>query len=139
MQTTHQMPIELGATVYGSDGQKIGDVAEIQSDYIVIEKGFIFTKDLYIPMANIASQDADGIRLAMTKDEVEHRDWSNPPAVSAWGEDRSGDDRPESPAAFGEQHADDLAGRPGTPVVDRDILTGERREEELDDEGVPRR
>jgi len=81
MQTTYRTPIELGTTVYGSDGQKVGDVAEIQSEYLVIEKGFIFTKDLFIPTATIASQDADGIRLDMTKDEVENHDWSAPPPL----------------------------------------------------------
>jgi len=129
--TTLRTPIELGTTVYGSDGQKIGDVAELQSDYIVIEKGFIFTKDLFIPMTSIASQDADGLRLTITKDEVEHHDWSTPPQLHV--------EREERPAAFGEQHTDDLAGRPGVPVADREILTGERREEMLDDEGTPRR
>jgi len=131
MQTTHTTPIELGTTVYGSAGQKVGDVAEIQSDYIVIETGFIFTKDLFIPMTAIASQDEDGVRLTMTKDEVENHDWSTPPPLTV--------EREERPAAFGEQHTDDLAGRPGAPVADRDILTGDRREEMLDDEGTPHR
>jgi hypothetical protein len=114
MQTTYRTPIELGTTVYGSDGQKVGDVAEIQSDYIVIEKGFIFTKDLFIPMATIASQDADGIRLDMTKDEVETRDWSTPPPLHV-EKDEPG------PAAFGERHTDDMVGHSGSPVVDRDV------------------
>ena len=139
MQTTYKTPIELGTTVYGSDGEKIGDVAEIQADYIVIEKGFIFTKDLFIPMTTIASQDADGIRLDMTKNEVEHRDWSTPPPLHVEKDDLGGDNRPESPAVFGEQHTDDAAGHEGVPAVDREILTGERREEELDENGVPRR
>jgi hypothetical protein len=131
MQTTYRTPIELGTTVYGSDGEKVGDVAEIQSDYIVIEKGFIFTKDLYIPVATIASQDADGVRLSITKDEVENRDWSTPPPLHAETDE-------PGPAAFGEQHTDDVTGHSGAPVVDRDILTGARRDEELDEDLKPR-
>jgi hypothetical protein len=137
-QTTTRTPIELGTTVYGSDGEKIGDVAEIQSNYIVIEKGFIFTKDLYIPMATIASQDADGVRLSMTKNEVENHDWSTPPPLYAEKDDLPANDRPESPAPFGEQHTDPVAGHTGDPVIDRDILTGERREEKLDEDNEPR-
>ena len=140
METSHRTPIEIGTTVYGSDGEKIGDVAEIQSDYMVIEKGFILKKDLYIPMTNIAAQDTDGVRLSMTKAEVEAADWSTPPPLHAEKETpgAQGDDRPETPAAFGEQHTDTAAGHPGDPVIDRDIVTGERREEELDEHGVPR-
>jgi hypothetical protein len=137
MQSTYRTPIELGTTVYGSDGQKVGDVAEIQSDYIVIEKGFIFTKDLYIPMATIASQDADGIRLDLTKDEVERRDWSTPPPLHVEKDEPFEGDEP-GPAAFGEQHTDAMGGRSGVPVADRDIQTGQRREEKLDDELKPR-
>ena len=101
--TTNRTPIELGTTVFGSDGQKVGDVAEIQSDYIVIEKGFIFTKDLFMPMTSIASQDADGIHLELTKDEVETRDWSTPPPLHVQ-KDEPGQ------AAFGERHTDDMVG-----------------------------
>jgi hypothetical protein len=127
MQTTYRTPIELGTTVFGSDGEKIGDVAEIQADYIVIEKGFIFTKDLFIPMSTIASQDADGIRLDLTKDEVEHRDWSTPPPLQV-EKDEPG------PAAFGERHTDDKVGHSGAPVTDREI-----KEEQLRDEETTRR
>ena len=75
-QTT---PLETGTTVYGSDGEKIGDIAEVQNNYFVIEKGFIFTTDIYIPTSAVAGQDDDGVRLSMTKDEIENGDWSNPP------------------------------------------------------------
>ena len=81
MQTTTQMPIELGTNVYGSDGEKIGSVAETQNQYFVIEKGFIFTTDIYIPMSAVAGRHEDGIRLSMTKDEIEHGDWSSPPVL----------------------------------------------------------
>ena len=74
--------MELGTPVYGSDGQKIGDVAEIQPHWFVIEKGFIFTKDLYIPMSTIEGEHENGVRLNMSKHEVENTDWSNPPAVN---------------------------------------------------------
>jgi hypothetical protein len=81
MQTSTQTPIELGTNVYGSDGEKIGSVAETQNQYFVIEKGFIFTTDIYVPMSAVAGRGEDGIRLSMTKDEIEHGDWSSPPVL----------------------------------------------------------
>lgn len=79
MQTTRSQ-LHKGMTAYGSDAEKIGDIAEVQNDYFIIEKGFIFTEDLYIPMSLVASShETDGVRLSITKSEVENGDWSNPP------------------------------------------------------------
>lgn len=76
---TYANQIETGATVYSSDNEKIGDVASVGNDYFVIEKGFILTTDIYVPMSAVAGVDDDGIRLAMTKDQVENEDWSEAP------------------------------------------------------------
>ena len=71
--------IRTGTSVYGSDGEKIGDVAGVADRYFVIEKGFLFTTDIYVPLSAVASADDDGITLSMTKDEVENNDWSSEP------------------------------------------------------------
>ena len=111
MQTTRTQ-LHKGMTVYGSDGEKIGDIAEIQSDYFIIEKGFIFTEDLYIPNSLVASShETDGVRLSITKSEVENGDWSNPPLP---------DQASTGPVGYAGQHTDAMEG---------DTL--ERREERL--------
>ena len=110
MQTTH-MQIQSGTTVYGSDGEKIGDVAEVANNYFVIEKGFIYTEDIFIPMS-LVSRHRDGddaIDLTISKDELESGDWSSPPT-----------------AATGATGATAATAATGT---DRDVL--ERREERL--------
>lgn len=68
-----------GDDVYGSDGEKIGNVAAAAQDHFVVEKGFIFTTDLYVPTTAIASVDDDGVRLSMTKEQIENQDWSEAP------------------------------------------------------------
>jgi uncharacterized protein (TIGR02271 family) len=90
MQTTYQTQVHIGDSVHGSDGEKIGEVADIRNDYFVIEKGFIFTTDLYVPMSMVARRDDDGVMLSMTKSEIENDDWSSPPRASssATGTDR---------------------------------------------------
>ena len=114
--TTLRTPIELGTTVYSSDGQKIGDVAEIQPHWFVIEKGFIFTKDLNIPMTAIDGDHENGIRLSMTKAEVESTDWSSPPALQ-------GDDQP-GPDAYSETYTDTDVAHTGGSVTDREVQPG---------------
>jgi len=97
MQTT-QTTIERGTNVYGSDGEKVGDVSEVQNDYFVIEKGFIFTTDLYIPTSMVHSQDADGLHLSLSKDEIEKGDWSSVPVLS--------DQDAPGPVGYAGQHTD---------------------------------
>ena len=98
MQTTYTTPLEVGTTVYSSDGQKIGDIAEVQQSYFVIEKGFIFTEDLYIPMSALGSIDGEGARLSLSKDEIDAQDWSSVPVLR--DQDRVG------PVGYAGQHTD---------------------------------
>ena len=83
MQNTYANQIQTGTDVYGSDGDKIGSVAGIADNYFVIEKGFIFTTDIYVPMSAVASADSDRITLSMTKDQVENENWTSEPADDA--------------------------------------------------------
>ena len=45
----------VGAEVFGADGDKLGTVAAVYPGYIVVEKGFFFPTDYYIPMSAVAS------------------------------------------------------------------------------------
>jgi hypothetical protein len=78
--TTYATRVTPGATVFGSDNEKIGKVADVGSSHFIIEKGFIFTTDIYVPVSAIASVgDDDNVYLSMTKDQIEHEDWSAAP------------------------------------------------------------
>ena len=114
MQNTYATQIQTGTSVYGSDNEKIGEVAGVTDEYFVIEKGFLFTTDIFVPMSAVTGVDEDGIRLSMTKDQVENEDWSAAPET----------DRAES-------YATDDAHRTSDVATDRDDDTIERREERL--------
>ncbi len=71
--------IRVGADVLGSDGEKIGSVAQVARDHMLVEKGMLFTKDLYIPVTAITTVDADGRAvLSVAKDQVEDMGWDQP-------------------------------------------------------------
>jgi len=76
---SYMSEIQTGTSVYGSDGEKLGDVAGITEQYFVVEKGFFFPTDVYVPMSAIRTVDEDGVQLTMTKDEAEGSDLSSPP------------------------------------------------------------
>ena len=82
--TTDSSQIMTGDEVYGSDGDKVGTVAEVQPSYIVVEKGFFFPTDYYIPMSAIASVAGGQVYLNVAKDAALHSGWDTvPDAVSA--------------------------------------------------------
>jgi uncharacterized protein (TIGR02271 family) len=78
-----QQTITPGATVYGSDGEKVGTVATYGNSYVVVEKGFFFPKDYYIPMSAISETTGDGVYLTVTKDEALSQGWDQE-QVDTW-------------------------------------------------------
>ena len=72
--------IQEGWDVYGSDGQEIGDVNEIGPNYFVVQKGWLFTKDVYVPHSAVRRIGNERIELNITKDEVTQAGWDQPPA-----------------------------------------------------------
>jgi uncharacterized protein (TIGR02271 family) len=80
MRNTYAKQIKTGTDVYGSDDEKIGSIAGVADTYFVIEKGFIFTTDIYVPMSAVARVDDDRVMLSMTKAQVENEDWTREPA-----------------------------------------------------------
>ena len=71
--------IITGAEVFGADGDKVGTVAAVYPGYIVVEKGFFFPTDYYIPMSAVASANADQVTLTLAKDAALSSGWDAQP------------------------------------------------------------
>jgi uncharacterized protein (TIGR02271 family) len=71
--------ISTGADVYGADGEKVGTVAAVYPGYIVVEKGFFFPTDYYIPMSAVSSASADQVTLTLAKDAALNSGWDAQP------------------------------------------------------------
>src|SRR5829696_5002189 len=71
--------VRVGDDVYGSDSEKVGTVAEVQSGYIVVEKGFFFPTDYYIPTSAIASAGDGQVNLNLAKDAALNSGWDTVP------------------------------------------------------------
>lgn len=74
-------PIVEGTTVYDAGGDKVGTVSEhnVQGGYLVLHKGWLFPKDVYVPLNAIGRADADGVYLNMYKDDLKNQNWDMPP------------------------------------------------------------
>src|SRR5918997_5721495 len=83
--STGSSQVNVGDDVYGSDGDKVGTVAEVQSSYIVVEKGFFFPTDYYIPTSAVASASDGQLYLNVAKDAALNSGWDTVPDVTAMG------------------------------------------------------
>ena len=70
-----------GMDVVGSDGEKVGDVADMQGDFVVVSKGWFFPTDYYIPTSAITTVD-DKVHLSVTKDEALNQGWDVVPDMT---------------------------------------------------------
>ncbi|CAA9569362.1 MAG: hypothetical protein AVDCRST_MAG59-3346, partial [uncultured Thermomicrobiales bacterium] len=72
--------ISEGTDVYGSDGEKVGSIVAVRPNYLVVEKGFFFPTDYYIPVSSVSSVEEGRVHLAVTKDAALNQGWDAVPA-----------------------------------------------------------
>ena len=81
--------IKRGWGVFDSSNEKVGDIAEVGANYLLVQKGLIFVKDVYIPKSAVADIDAGNraVYLNTTATSIESMGWDTPPVGDAIGSD----------------------------------------------------
>jgi len=82
-----QVILQNGMDVYGADDAKLGSIHEVRDNYFIVEKGFFFPKDYYIPVSAIEGVDPDNrVYLNITKDVALNQGWDvEPGSLDATG------------------------------------------------------
>lgn len=82
--TAEQQFVE-GMPVFDAGDEKIGTVSayNAQDNCLVVHKGWLFPRDMKVPLQVVARSDADGVYLNLYKDEVMNEDWNAPPVHDA--------------------------------------------------------
>ena len=76
--------IQQGTDVIGSCGHKIGEVMDVQDEYVVVEQGFFICHDLYVPKEAISGLDKHGLHLNLSKQDTKSAGWeAEPESVEA--------------------------------------------------------
>src|SRR6185437_16826044 len=137
--------IPTGATVYDSAGDKVGTVAgyDAQAGYFLVEKGWLFVKDIYIPTSAITRADTEAVYVSLLKDDLKQDIYANPPSAgnvtvpTEYGETAPtiyGDTGPEttSRTAYGTADRDitDQTGDIRVPVREEELVTETRQAEQ---------
>jgi hypothetical protein len=53
--------VRAGWDAHGSDGEKVGDIDDVGPNYPLVTKGFLFTKDIYIPTSAMSGTEQDRV------------------------------------------------------------------------------
>ncbi|HVC33786.1 MAG TPA: DUF2171 domain-containing protein [Chloroflexota bacterium] len=78
--------VEPGWAICGSDGKQVGKVDEVGQNYLLMKKGFLFPKDVYIPFSAVERVQPNQVVLNVPDDQVAKEHWEHPPAaLSATG------------------------------------------------------
>lgn len=89
-----EVPIVSGTPVFDAAGEKLGEVSEPDAGagYLIVHKGFLFPKDIYVPENAIARKTTDGVFLKLDKRQIQDQGWDQPPTSTADWTDTSQSD-----------------------------------------------
>lgn len=71
--------ITEGTDVYGLDGEKVGSIVRVYPNVVVVEKGFFFQTDYYIPLTAFSGVEDSKLYLNVTKDGALNQGWDARP------------------------------------------------------------
>lgn len=74
--------IQHGWDVMDVNGDKVGDVKEVNPGYLTISKGFFFPSERYIPLQDVRATRDDRVLLNVSKDELKQEGWDQPPLTT---------------------------------------------------------
>ena len=91
---------EYEIKLFDTDGDDIGNVVEVNPDFVVVEAttGFLGLgepRTYFVPRSEIAREDEDSWYLTIDKDDIEARGWTGAPTDSEWSGDWSQDTAPK--------------------------------------------
>lgn len=72
--------IPEGTELRSADDETLGKVISANRDFVVLEKGFVFPTDFYIPTNAVDRFNGEIAYLGLTKDEVLHQGWDRRPS-----------------------------------------------------------
>jgi hypothetical protein len=73
--------IQAGWEVYSNDGQRVGSVLTVESEYLEMELEVLGGSVLAVPLSAVQSADTGRVELDVPSEEIGQMGWTEPPAV----------------------------------------------------------
>ncbi len=77
------MPIGRGWTVVTADGKRVGDVTEVHPHYLLVSRGVLLVRDMYLPLGTVERTEGTKVILSVTNDVLRGMNLSHEPAPIA--------------------------------------------------------
>jgi len=74
---TDQVELHPGMTVRSHDDEKLGKIVRLQDNQLLVEKGFFFPQDYWVPVSAVENADDDNVYLNVNKDQVLAERWAD--------------------------------------------------------------
>src|SRR5438067_3920871 len=71
--------IGRGWAVYTEDDKRLGDVVEVHPHYLLVSRGLLIVRDVYVPRYAVAAAEERKVHLAITEERIRHMGWTAPP------------------------------------------------------------
>jgi uncharacterized protein (TIGR02271 family) len=83
LEDVMQYQITRGWAVYDVNNDKLGEVADTGENYLLVQKGLLFIKDVYVPTSAIRETDDVNreVYLNVAKDTIDSLGWDAPPTL----------------------------------------------------------
>ena len=122
--------ISNGTHVYDSAGDKLGSVVDMDSTagYLIVQKGFFFPKDLYIPLSSVIQVDDDGVFVNLSKEQLQDDRYTEIPTYQVSNVVETTGSSTVSAAASTVRGTDETDIR--VPVREEELIVGKQRQEE---------
>ena len=69
-------PIDVGASLYGAGGRRIGTVDAVFADYVLVRTASLVPVDLYVPLPEVTAE-GDRLQVTLGRHEAYER-WHRP-------------------------------------------------------------
>jgi hypothetical protein len=85
--------LDAGTPVYDVAGRRVGIVGlnNPYEDHVVVQKGWLFPREVYLPLVAIDRGDRDGVYLRLHKHELQDPSYRHPPLEGATHERERGE------------------------------------------------
>jgi len=93
----NDMSIARGWTVYSADKKRVGDVTEVHPHYILVSRGVLLVKDMYLPLGAVERAEGTAVYLSVTYAVLRRMDLSHAPPPPDEAPQFSALDQPVAP------------------------------------------
>ncbi len=111
------IPIERGWSVYTEDNKRVGDVVEVHGHYLLVSRGLLVVRDIYVPRYAVASVEERKVLLAITEPRLRQMNWGAAPPVPPPTEGRAAPRLVPNQASDDEQESSDPSAEDASGII----------------------